>query len=405
MSKLTRHILFELIKVFLIALLGMTTFMILVGLVEQAIKEGLGVAPILQLIPYVLPNALRFAVPGTILFAACSVYGRLSANNEVVAVKSLGISPVALLRPAWALAFLVSLVAVWLNDIAVSWGTRGMRRVVIQSIEEIAYGMLRTRKSYTPTDQLSISVQRVDGKRLIRPTIAISGPDGASGVMVTATSAEMRYNATSDTLSVYLTEADVTGDVGEQFHGRFPTLHREIPLHLAAKDEMGEVRPSDCPSRNISREMEHQRMTIDRLKTELAAQAAFEMFAGNLDSFQSDVWAKKRRELGYAKSRWHRLHTEPWRRWANGFSCFFFVVGKRSGTFAQRARGRQPVRGRTKPLKQILGYFVLYMDEAHHLKGLAEMISFSPEYLERRTMDMCVKRKKLDESTLGDALD
>ena len=45
------------------------------------------------------------------------------------------------------------------------------------------------------------------------------------------------------------------------------------------------------------------------------------------------------------------------------------------------------------------------MDETQHLKGLAEMISFSPEYLERRTMDMCVKRKKLDEQTLGDALD
>lgn len=38
-----------------------------------------------------------------------------------------------------------------------------------------------------------------------------------------------------------------------------------------------------------------------------------------------------------------------------------------------------------------------YMEENDFLKGLAEMISFSPEYLERRTMDMCVKRKKLDQ--------
>jgi lipopolysaccharide export system permease protein len=27
-----------------------------------------------------------------------------------------------------------------------------------------------------------------------------------------------------------------------------------------------------------------------------------------------------------ARHRLFRLQTEPWRRWANGFSCFFFVV-------------------------------------------------------------------------------
>jgi len=27
-----------------------------------------------------------------------------------------------------------------------------------------------------------------------------------------------------------------------------------------------------------------------------------------------------------ARHRLHRLQTEPWRRWANGFSCFFFVL-------------------------------------------------------------------------------
>ncbi len=32
------------------------------------------------------------------------------------------------------------------------------------------------------------------------------------------------------------------------------------------------------------------------------------------------------RQLEHSKTRLLRLQTEPWRRWAEGFSCFFFVL-------------------------------------------------------------------------------
>ena len=103
----------------------------------------MGLKQILLLIPYILPDALRFAVPGTILFAACSVYGRMASSNEVVAIKAQGISPLAILWPTFAFAFLMSLVAVWLNDVAASgWGREGANRVVIESVVEIIYSRL-----------------------------------------------------------------------------------------------------------------------------------------------------------------------------------------------------------------------------------------------------------------------
>ncbi|MCH8252900.1 MAG: LptF/LptG family permease [Planctomycetes bacterium] len=121
-----------------------------------------------------LPNALRFAVPGTLLFSACSVYGRMSAHNEISAIKSLGISPWVIIFPGLVLAFLFSLLTVWLNDVAVSWGRHGMQRVVIESIEQIAYSKLRTQKAYS-TPNFSISVKRVVDKTLIRPTLVLQG--------------------------------------------------------------------------------------------------------------------------------------------------------------------------------------------------------------------------------------
>ena len=40
------------------------------GVVKEAYQEGLGMKQIVMLIPYVLPRALRFSVPATILFGA-----------------------------------------------------------------------------------------------------------------------------------------------------------------------------------------------------------------------------------------------------------------------------------------------------------------------------------------------
>src|SRR5215216_5615067 len=105
-------------------------------------------AVVLVLLPFVLPTALAYAAPCAMLFTICLVYGRMSADNEVVAAKALGITPVVLLWPAWLLAFALSLVGVWLTDLAFSWGAVGAQKVVIHSVEEIAYGMLRTNGSY-----------------------------------------------------------------------------------------------------------------------------------------------------------------------------------------------------------------------------------------------------------------
>ena len=102
MKIITRYVLSELLQVFLVALSALTLFMLVIGLVKEAQQQGLGLMQILALIPYVLPEAMRFAVPGTMLFAVASVFGRMSASNEITALKAAGITPMAVIWPATA---------------------------------------------------------------------------------------------------------------------------------------------------------------------------------------------------------------------------------------------------------------------------------------------------------------
>ena len=83
MSILHRMILLELLKVFALALLGITGILLLAGIVAEASQQGLGPMQILTIIPLLVPSTLPYTIPATTLFATCVVYGRLSADNEM----------------------------------------------------------------------------------------------------------------------------------------------------------------------------------------------------------------------------------------------------------------------------------------------------------------------------------
>jgi lipopolysaccharide export system permease protein len=323
-SSITRYILTELIGWFSVFVVGLTLLMVVILVGSEAWRMNLGLLPTLRLIPFVLPTALVFAVPGTILFTVCLVYGRMSADNEVTATKSAGISPMALIWPALGLAFLLSAVAVWLNDVAFSWGQAGVQRVILQSVEEIAYGMLRTQGSFA-NPRFSIVVRGVKGRILIRPTINYQPNSDMPAYTLTAVKAELRSNLDRNTLSLILEDAELTTDDGVR--GMSPGItEQEIPLRFASAREVKEDSPTQLPLKLIDGEIVAQRQTIEHLEQALAADVGVALVTGDLHTLGEQTWKPRRKALAEAQNRLHKLQTEPWRRWASGFSCLCFVM-------------------------------------------------------------------------------
>ena len=322
MRILTRYVLFELIKVFLIALTGMTLFMVLVGVVREAYSQGLGLKQILLLIPYILPDSLRFAVPGTILFATCSVYGRMASTNEVVAIKAQGISPWAILWPTFVFAFLLSVVAVWLNDVASGWGREGAKRVVIESVVEIMYSRLGQQRSYS-SRMFSINVKAVEGRKLIEPTFSFAPEGDGPETTITAKWAELQSDLIANTLTLVC--HDSTIDAGGLTAVRPGAMQWIIPLDEASK-RGGRPSPTDIPLSRMTQELQIQRETIKTCSEQLAFNAADQMMAGDFAALTDRRWIEETGFLGNEQSRLYRLLMEPPRRWANGFSCLFFVL-------------------------------------------------------------------------------
>src|SRR6266542_6990354 len=102
-------ILIDLCKIFTLSLIGLTGLILLAGIISEAMKNGLGPVQILTAVPLLLPSLLPYTVPATTLFATSIVYGRLSADNEILALKAAGTHVLHVVWPAMFLGLAASL--------------------------------------------------------------------------------------------------------------------------------------------------------------------------------------------------------------------------------------------------------------------------------------------------------
>jgi len=316
-----RYVLLELLKVFSVSLAGLTILMLIVGVMRQALDEGIGLKHVLLLIPYILPDALRFTIPATALFAAACVYGRMSGSNEVVALKSLGISPLVILWPTYLAAFVLSLLTVCLNDVAVSWGRHGARRVVLQAIEDIVISRLEMRKEYSTRD-FSVVVKDVEDRRLIEPTFTYRRRSQVWTLR--CQHARLESNGEVLVLRCYNGSADVDGES----EGRFPDSEfiREFELEDFRRDDFENVSPSYMALSTIARHLDDHPRKMEQIHREQAVKAALQLVAADFDALAGGEWSGEQARLQEQTYIFNRLRTEPPRRWANGFSCLSFVI-------------------------------------------------------------------------------
>jgi lipopolysaccharide export system permease protein len=323
MSYLSRYVYAELLKTFCLALSAMTGLTVMLFLGQEGLRQGLGAEAIIKLIPYILPNALCFAVPGTILFSACVTYGRMSADNEIVALKSLGVSPMKVLWPIIVLGAILSLGTLWLSEIAASWGRQGAYRVVLHSVEQTIYSMLSSRNTFS-NPHVSIDVVDVIGKRMMNPRVVLQSGGHSPPKTINADYAELTSEPRKGVLAMTLHHGEIDFGNGQTF-AFDDEFHSEIRLADLLRKSRDEDSPSNYTLGVIPEQTKNQQDLIQSLERKMALQAAQQLMRGDFSGLTSPNWQHEKLQLDHAKVREFRLKTEPWRRWANACSCLFFV--------------------------------------------------------------------------------
>ena len=163
-----RMILAELVKVFLMSLLGLTGMFLLAGLIQEASQRGLSPSQIVMAIPLIIPNTLPFTIPATTLFATCVVYGRMSADNEVLVLRAAGVNIYRLLTPALILGLATTATTLALFYEPIPRSQQLFREQLLKDSEQILYGMIKREGGMRqPNLDFVMFVRDVQGRDLI----------------------------------------------------------------------------------------------------------------------------------------------------------------------------------------------------------------------------------------------
>jgi len=118
---LFRYLISEIIPPFLLGLLAFTSVLLIgriLRLIELVVTRGVPILQILKLFSLILPTFLEMTVPMAFLLAILLGLGRMSNDQELLAMKASGISAAQILWPVAALASVIALITFFLTMFA-----------------------------------------------------------------------------------------------------------------------------------------------------------------------------------------------------------------------------------------------------------------------------------------------
>ncbi|MCS7034482.1 MAG: LptF/LptG family permease [Phycisphaerae bacterium] len=181
----------DLLRIFFLTSGALAGIMSFAGLLRPLTQQGLDLSQVGEILGYFMPAMTTYSLPVAALFATTLVYGRLGADNEIIACRAAGISHLALTLPAFLLGVCVSLMSLLLLCFVVPALMMQAERVVFSNVARIvATAIDRThqiqidsggeRVTVFARDALTLPPDpdrpRDQAVQLIAPTIVTFGP-------------------------------------------------------------------------------------------------------------------------------------------------------------------------------------------------------------------------------------
>lgn len=125
---------------------------------EMIIRRGLEVSVVGQLLLTTLPNIVVLTIPMAMLFGILIAVGRLSADSELTALRSCGVSLMTLYRPILYVSAFLTLCNVLLMVYALPWGNRALQELRFEIATTSVAQQVEPRVFYEDWDELVLYV-------------------------------------------------------------------------------------------------------------------------------------------------------------------------------------------------------------------------------------------------------
>ena len=166
-STLNRYIIHEIWPSFA-ASLFVAVFIIvsakMLSIMEMIVNRGIYVGYVARMIAYLLPDIVTFALPAASLISVVVAFLRLSADSEIIAFKSSGISLYQLLPPVLILSLIGLVLSMAIGVFAVPWGNKGFKDLIFKIAQSKGDLGIKERIFCEPFDDVVFYVNSFSGR-------------------------------------------------------------------------------------------------------------------------------------------------------------------------------------------------------------------------------------------------
>ena len=138
-SLINRYILTEFVPPFIVNVLFFTFIFLMAELIQITnwiINYNINLLTIILMIVYQTPYFLIFVIPLSIMITVLLTFLKLSSENEILAIKSGGISIYGLLAPVGAFCLIGFALTTFMTLYGQAWGRTALRELTIQVVSE-----------------------------------------------------------------------------------------------------------------------------------------------------------------------------------------------------------------------------------------------------------------------------
>lgn len=155
--------------------LGVLTFVMLLGnlikITELVINKGVSFFSVSKLFLLMIPYLLTYTLPIAVLAAVLLSLGRLSSDNEIVAIKASGVNLLRLIVPLLVVSLILSLMLVLFNDRVIPYAHYETRKTLIEIGVKNPAAALEPGVFINSFQKYVIFVYQIEGNRLLNVRI------------------------------------------------------------------------------------------------------------------------------------------------------------------------------------------------------------------------------------------
>jgi LPS export ABC transporter permease LptF len=262
MKILRSYILKEFFGPFFVSLAALTLVMLLGNLVRLAdliINKGVDIFSVSKLFIFLMPALLTYTLPLAVLVAVLLCIGRLSSDNEIIAMRASGVSVLRLIIiPLLTVGLILSLILFIFNDQIIPYAHFASRRTLGSIGIKNPAAAFEAGTFINAFDKYIIFVYRIEGNKLYQVRIYEPQPDNKPCRTIVAKEGE--FVSLPEKRMVKLKLIDGTSDEpdlnnpGRFYKLNFQALFLNLSLAETDKDEIRK-KPKDMTFEEIKQKI------------------------------------------------------------------------------------------------------------------------------------------------------